>query len=186
MAELHQIDGWDAAWWAKAEPIYDHAFPKEGRKPERVIRSLLERGVGSLYVLTEEGEPVAMAIAGIVRKHERRALVIDYLAVAARRREEGYGRELIGRLKQQVGQEQPLDMLVIEVEAEDTPDNRGRIRFWQRCGFQLTSYVHTYIWVPEPYRAMVLPLRQGAGVPLDGETLFSYITDFHQRAYRGR
>jgi hypothetical protein len=75
--------------------------------------------------------------------------------------------------------------MLIEIEAEETPGNCSRLRFWQRCGFLATDYVHRYIWVPEPYRAMVLPLRADADVSDDGEDLFRRITAFHKQAYRG-
>jgi hypothetical protein len=46
--------------------------------------------------------------------------------------------------------------------------------------------VHNYIWVPEPYLAMALPLYETDSIPEDGKTLFRYITKFHEKAYRRR
>lgn len=78
----------------------------------------------------------------------------------------------------------PLRGIIVEVEAEETPENLGRIRFWEACGFRLTDYVHPYIWVPEPYRAMALSFPYREPLPLDGRELFAGIIRFHERAYR--
>ncbi|WP_244163249.1 GNAT family N-acetyltransferase [Paenibacillus pectinilyticus] len=73
--------------------------------------------------------------------------------------------------------------IVIEVEAEQTKENADRIHFWEKAGFHLTAYVHTYIWVPETYQAMFLSFDDTQ--ENDGRKLFTYIMDYHEKAYRG-
>lgn len=176
---------WDEDIWQRAEPIYDSAFPREGRKPERLIRSMLERGIGKLHLGEDGRGTVAMALTGATDGGE--ALIIDYLAVRADLRGQGIGRRFLALIRRWAEHESNVDGIIIEVESDATPENLARIAFWESCGFLATDYVHQYIWVPEPYRAMVLRFRDGRGsLPLDGELLFRHINAFHAKAYRRR
>jgi GNAT superfamily N-acetyltransferase len=183
MLTFRTIDHWDEGVWKLAEPVYTAAFPPSTSKKPGLIRSMLERRICYLHVAQLGGETVAMAISAIDRKY--RALIIDYLAVAESARRQGVGREFLECIARWAADEQRLDGIIIEVEAEPAEQNLQRIRFWERCGFTLTDYVHTYIWVPEPYRAMYRKLSPDAKLPADGKALFRAITDFHQKAYRG-
>jgi GNAT superfamily N-acetyltransferase len=178
---LHQ---WDEAWWHKAAPLYLQAFPT-GSKSEGIIRSMFTRGIAYLHLGVKDNEPVAVAITGTAKDDDGKVLIIDYLAVRADLRSQGIGEHFLERIRKWAEEEVRVKGVVIEVESEDTPINRRRKKFWEKCGFTLTSYIHTYIWVPEPYQAMVLPLS-GSELPEDGESLFRYINRFHQEAYRSR
>jgi hypothetical protein len=63
----------------------------------------------------------------------------------------------------------------------ESPLFRG---IWQSCGFLLTEYVHHYVWVPETYRAIYLPLIADSR-KTTGEELFVYINTFHRLSFRG-
>lgn len=180
---LHTAAEWKEALWRKAEPIYVQSFPEHGRKPEAVVRRMFERRMCRLFTLEEDHGTVAMALAG--RDEPTGMLVIDYLAVSREARGRGAGLRFMERLKAWAEAEGCRGILV-EVEAEPTEENLGRIRFWERCGLHLTDYVHTYIWVPEPYRAMYLYFSPEGPEETDGQVLFEAITRFHERAYRGR
>lgn len=177
-------DIWDEAMWRDAWPVYDRAFPAEGRKSETIIRRMFERGMCRLHLLREEGAAVAMALTGF--DEQGRVLLIDYLAVDLPIRGRGYGRRLLELIRDRTVAERSCRGILVEVEAAPTPENWRRIRFWERCGFRLTDYVHRYIWVPERYRAMALDLDPESPLPTDGRELFRFITRFHERAYRGR
>jgi GNAT superfamily N-acetyltransferase len=205
---IHTMENsWDEALWRQAEPIYDRAFPRQGRKTERNLRHVVRQGIGRVHVAfagsapaasaeggpvaTAGGEPaamiggetVAMAVTGTLEGGK--GLLIDYLAVSEERRGQGIGKAFVDAFKQRAVELWGCEYMLIEIEAEETPENCSRLRFWQRCGFRATDYVHRYIWVPELYRAMVLPLRADADVSDDGEDLFRRITAFHKQAYRG-
>ena len=180
--DIRMTESWDARLWQLAKPVYERAFPAEGRKTEAIIRRMLERGIGQLHVAVRDGQAQAMALTG--RSPDGKAMLIDYLAVREELRGRGIGRHFVAALRHRAERDEGRSGIIIEVEAESTPDNLGRVRFWQSCGFRLTEYVHHYRWVPEPYRAMVLPFRDDAGLPIDGEGLFRYINEFHARAYR--
>ncbi|KIL39948.1 hypothetical protein SD70_16790 [Gordoniibacillus kamchatkensis] len=183
MLTMRTVNHWDEELWRLAEPIYTAAFPPAASKKPGLIRNMLERRICFLHVALRDGRPVAMAVTAKDKRYN--ALVIDYLAVAASVRRQGVGRDFVEHIASWAAGEQLLGGIIIEVEADANEANAERIRFWQRCGFTPTDYVHTYIWVPEPYRAMYRKLAPDAELPADGKALFRAVTDFHQKAYRG-
>lgn len=173
---------WEPSLWRQAEPIYDEAFPREGRKSDAIVKRMLEKGIAQLHIASVDGETVGMALTGVDRN--ARALLIDYIAIKADRRDRGYGRELLDYLRDWAERTASCRGFIIEAESGEEETHRRRIQFWQRYGFRLTPYVHQYIWVPEPYQAMYMSFHADDPLPDDGKTLFKYITNFHERAYR--
>ncbi|TBL80311.1 GNAT family N-acetyltransferase [Paenibacillus thalictri] len=180
--EYRITDKWDDELWAAAERIYEEAFPLDGKKSRDIIRRMFERNMCELHTMTQGPEVVGMALTGSDR--QAGALLIDYLAVRQHLRGNGYGRLLLDRIKQWAHSVTGCKGIIVEVEADPTEENEQRIRFWETCGFRITGYVHQYIWVPEPYRAMYLNFDETDPLPEDGETLFGSITRFHEKAYR--
>ncbi|WP_178019031.1 GNAT family N-acetyltransferase [uncultured Paenibacillus sp.] len=179
------ITKWDKAWWDQLGPIYREAF-QHGAKPDKVLRSMLERGVASLHAGLQEGEAMAMAVTGISGEQGRKRLILDYMAVRQDQRGRGLGHLFFSHIRDYAVQDYQAEAIVIEAEAEDTETNRERLRFWIDCGFIVTPYVHQYIWVPEPYRALYLPLNERFALSDDGQSLFRDITSFHHRSFRGQ
>lgn len=178
--EFQTTAEWNEKRWRQAEPIYNEAFPEHGRKTEGVIRRMFAKRMCELHTGSVGGEVVAMALTGF--DSGLNARLIDYIAVQREARGHGGGRALIDYIGARAA-EAGCKGIVVEVEADPTEENSRRIRFWVRCGFRLTGYVHHYIWVPEPYRAMFLSFRDDDPLPADGETLFGAITRFHRKAY---
>jgi len=175
-------DHLDFPQWPEALRLYEQTFPKTGRKPDRIIRSMFAKRICEIHIVTVNGEVAAMAITGIVRKAN--VLLIDYVAVKTELRGQGIGYSFIDAIKDWAKTEMNLSGVIVEVEAEPTQENERRIRFWRRCGFVLTDYVHQYIWVPEPYRAMYAAFDSEPDFPADGETLFRHISAFHRKSFR--
>jgi GNAT superfamily N-acetyltransferase len=173
---------WDEALWRKAELVYNEAFPEHGRKKPSIIRRMFERGLCTLHTWTEGNDVAAMALTAI----NAGVLIIDYIAVRRDKRGQGWGRACIQDIRDWAQNTAHCHGIVIEVEAEPTQENAERIQFWQQVGFRLTDYVHPYIWVPETYRAMYMNLDAKAPLNDDGRVLFKYITDYHEKAYRGK
>lgn len=176
---------WDESLWQKIQPIYEEAFP-HGAKPKRILKTMLEQQNSFIHALLDQDQVVAMAITGLVGSASDYKLIVDYMAVHQAWRDQGIGMSFLDQIKNWAIAEHSVIAIVIEVEAEDTPLNRSRLSFWEKCGFVATAYVHQYIWVPEPYRAMVLPLKSDFAVQDNGESLFRYIISFHEKAYRKR
>lgn len=167
--------------WDQAMGLYHQAF-SHGRKPDAVIRSMFDKRMSFLHLETAGPDVNAMAITGLIPKAD--LLLIDYLAVRKDMRGRGTGQRFVGDILSWARDERKLSGVILEAEAENIPENEARIRFWERCGFVLTEYVHQYVWVPEPYRAMYCSFGPSFRVSDQGESLFDYIGDFHKNAFR--
>jgi len=176
-------DNWDKEIWAIANEIYVEAFPEHGRKSEAIIRRMFERHLCSLHAWRLQCKAVAMALTSYDERSQ--ALILDYLAVKQTVRDRGIGRKCVEQLREWAETTYPGCLgILIEVEADDSSRNEERIRFWEKTGFRLTDYVHSYIWVPETYRAMKLSFDPEHPLSDDGKQLFKAITRYHERAYR--
>jgi GNAT superfamily N-acetyltransferase len=176
------FDQWNDELWQKVLPIYEHAFAGKGAKPEKIIINMFRKHICYLHVGLFGDDVVAMALTGGLK--EIRALLIDYLAVAENFQNQGLGREMVDHIKEWCLAEGKFESIVLETEAEDTPENLARIHFWGKCGFTLTDYIHLYIWVPETYRAMFVKLVPNTDLPENGEDLFRYIGEFHKTSFQ--
>jgi GNAT superfamily N-acetyltransferase len=181
--EFQTIDHWDEKIWKKVSPVYFQAFAKKGAKPEKIIQNMFRKQICLLHMALKSEEVVAMALTGKLK--DPNALLIDYLAVSEDVRGKGIGQKLLEYIKKWAITDGDVDSLLIEVESDATPANLARIHFWIKSGFTLTSYIHHYIWVPEPYRAMYLKVQPGLTLPESGEELFKYISRFHKESYQG-
>ena len=146
---------------------------------------MLANGMGTLHAaVNEQQETVGMSLTGLSGDRKRQRLILDYMSIRSEYRQQGLGKELLRLLRDWAISKYHIEAIVIEVEAEDTEVNIERLSFWLSCGFVPTSYIHQYIWVPEPYRAMVLPLSPSYQIQGDGQGLFRDIISLHERAYR--
>ncbi|MDP4098158.1 GNAT family N-acetyltransferase [Paenibacillus sp. P96] len=181
--KLITLDRLDEKWWPEARLIYHQSF-EHGRKPDRIIKQMFDRKLSLLHVVVDKSAVAAMAITG--KAENGKALIIDYLAVKEEYRGQGLGEWLVKALASWASSELQLEELIIEVESEQLPENDLRKRFWQKCGFRMTDYVHTYKWIPETYQAMYFPLTQASSqaVTEDGRALFKQITAFHHQSFR--
>lgn len=181
--EFMTVDHWDKGLWAKASPIYQQAFGERGAKSPAIIEKMFAKELCQLHLALEGNEAVAMALTGLVGNA---ALLIDYLAVRNDRCNQGIGLAMMDYITRWAVEHARVESMIIEVESPQTNEDLDRIRFWRKCGFRLTDYVHHYIWVPEPYQAMYRKLTRSSQVPEDGKKLFAYITEFHRASYRDR
>ncbi|RSK27540.1 GNAT family N-acetyltransferase [Bacillus sp. HMF5848] len=175
------LDQWDEETWKLVAPLYEEAFGTSSAKPKHVIQHMLSTNLGYLHVLYEHEKAIAMAITGIVNNGH--LLIIDYLTVLSSYRSQGKGRKVFELIKVWGQTKKSVSNIIIEVEAEPTPSNLARIRFWEKCGFILTEYIHSYKWVPETYQAMFLEIRKDSSFPKKGEDLFKFITLFHKASF---
>lgn len=174
---------WNESWWNEAERIYEQAFPLDGKKSREIIRRMFDKRMCQLHAIAQDSQMLGMALTGI--DQQAGAVIIDYLAIHKDYRGKGYGRLMLDHIKSWARTITNCKGIIVEVEAEQTEENRLRVLFWERNGFLLTEYVHAYIWVPEPYQAMYFNLGENDSLPDDGKQLFRSITKFHEKAYRG-
>jgi len=172
---------WDDELWQNVSTLYLKAFGDKGAKPVRIIKNMFAQKIAELHVgYNNDSEVVAMSLTGKIVPEQ--VLIIDYLVVSEKEQGHGLGKYFVDYLRKKAVAE-GYQKLIIEAESEETLDNRRRISFWKSCGFLLTEYVHHYIWVPETYRAMYLPLIADSK-KITGEELFSYINTFHRLSFR--
>jgi len=181
IVKIRTVCTWDDELWQNASPLYLEAFGDKGAKPVKIIKNMFAQGIAELHVGYNKSIPVVMSLTGKLVSDQ--VLIIDYLAVSEKERGHGLGKHFVDYLRQKAAAE-GYQKLIIEAESGETLDNRRRINFWQSCGFLLTEYVHHYIWVPETYRAMYLPLIADSR-KRTGEELFVYINTFHRLSFRG-
>ncbi|MGV3466336.1 MAG: GNAT family N-acetyltransferase [Heyndrickxia sp.] len=179
--EFQTVETWDELLWNDAEKIYEDAFPAHSRKKRTIIQKMFEQKMCFLHIAYNENEMVAMALSGKVDNPE--ILILDYIAVKKNYQHHGIGRKFVEYIKNWSKKYEKFSIIVVEVEADEGPINEKRIEFWTKCDFRLTDYVHSYIWVPEKYKAMYYTLI--SSIPPEGQELFSYITEFHKKGYRG-
>ncbi|WP_179218748.1 N-acetyltransferase [Saccharibacillus sp. O23] len=184
--ELHTVSEWSESLWARICPVYEASFPEHIRKPERIVRNMMTKMDAFLHEGTLDAATCSMALTGL--SADSRLLIIDYLAVLPAFRGRGAGRETVRAIADWAVRTYGVQGLLIEAEADDSEIGRGRTRFWQSCGFEATEYVHSYIWVPEKYRAMLLDLQPESTpadrkLPRDGRRLFDDIEAFHKASF---
>lgn len=158
------------------------AFGK-GAKPEKIIRNMFQKQMCFFHIAQDESDVYAIALSG--KLQGTKMLLIDYLAVREKHRNQGIGSMMMDYIKSWSLTNRKFESIVIEVEAENTTENLARIQFWKKCGFTLTEYNHHYRVVPEPYQAMFLKLVPEAVMPEHGEEFFRWIERFHQKCFRG-
>lgn len=179
---FHTYDHLNTSDWKPALNLYHQAFPKPGRKPDPIIMGMFTKKLSFLHTISNGGDISAMAVTGLIP--EPGLLLIDYLTVRDQLRGQGIGRQLVREITAWAKDEKKLSGIILEAEAEPAPDNAKRIQFWESCGFILTEYVHSYIWVPETYQAMYLPFSSELSLEDRGQSLFKHIESYHKKAYQ--
>ena len=126
----------DDAWWS----IYHESFPSSEREPHEVILRSVEKGIGRAIRAREDGQVVGLATIHLLRDPE--AVFLVYLAVEARRRGCGVGRQLfeeasaIGAAARRAssGTVWEVDIPSRGESPAEVLRRERRIRFFERCG----------------------------------------------------
>ena len=184
--ELRTSSVWSDALWTRVNPVYEASFPEHIRKPERIVRNMMSKMDVFLHEGILHGTTCSMALTGL--SGDSRLLIVDYLAASPALRHHGIGRQTIRAIADWAKDTYEVEGLLIEAEADDSETGRSRMHFWEGCGFEATEYVHSYIWIPEKYRAMLLDLQSPSTandkrLARDGEQLFTYIEAFHKASF---
>ena len=174
--EFKTVEQWDEEVWGKWREVYYEAFGETKAKPEKIILNMFRKQMCFFHIVQNKSEVQAIALSG--KLQGTRMLLIDYLAVREKDRNQGIGRMMMEYMKTWSTSTRKFESIVIEVEAEKTSKNLARIRFWEKCGFTLTEYIHHYRVVPEPYQAMFIKLVSEAYCRRKGKRCLPSLSDF--------
>ena len=177
------VDHWEEELWQKWQIVYDEAFDHKKAKSKKIIQNMFQKQTCYFHIAMDGSEVCAIALSG--KLPGTSLLLIDYFAVRGTKRNQGIGKLMLEYLEGWAIESGQFDCMVIEVEAEQTEENLARIQFWKKCGFTLTSYIHHYKVVPEPYQALYRKLCPEAAIPDKEETFFRYIGKFHRKSFQG-
>ena len=130
---------WDAI---RMRLLYRSAFPKCERKPYSMILSMAELGKTDLWCFKDEG-----GFAGLCATiNGPDTVLIDYLAVAKRRRGKGVGSKMLDMLLMHYADRGVF--LEIEIPDEKAKNNQERLRrkdFYLRAGLKpMNTYVKLF------------------------------------------
>ena len=122
--------------------LYREAFPISERKPFSIIRSMEKKGKTDLWYFEDDG-----GFAGLCATiNGTDAILVDYLAVAKKRRGTGLGSEMLKLLLEHYREYGVF--LEIEIPDESAPNNSERIRrrdFYLRAGLEpMGTYVKLF------------------------------------------
>ncbi len=117
-----------------------HDFPPNELKPLPLLLTLMQQGINSIWLATAEDAFVGYAV--LAAGPNPRVLLLDYLAVDAARRDQGWGSLILQTLQRQWRD----CTLLIESEHPSGEHNRAeyqkrsrRIAFYRRAGAQLSG-----------------------------------------------
>lgn len=178
--KIKTISTWNNETWDEISPLYMEAFGDKGAKPVKIIKNMLNQKIAELHLAYNDKEAIGIALTGKLTSH--RVMIIDYLAITKKGRGHGLGKQFVNYLREKAVAE-GYYKLIVETEAAETEENKIRIDFWSSCGFLITEYIHHYIWVPETYCAMYIPLIADSK-KVTGEELFVYFNTFHRLSFR--
>lgn len=118
--------------WLRLRKLYFSAFPADERKPFGIIRRMFREGKADVWCILSGGDFVGLAT--IVNGDD--LILIDYFAIAKKRRGQGLGRasmECLLELYRDKG-------VFLEIESPDRPgldqpQRKKRKEFYCGCGF---------------------------------------------------
>ena len=113
--------------------LYREAFPRCERKPFAIIKAMSEKGKTDLWYF--EDEVRFMGLCATINGPDK--VLIDYLAVAKRRRGTGVGTQMLKALIEHYKDYGVfLEIEMLNPEAKNNPQRIRRREFYLRCGLQ--------------------------------------------------
>ena len=118
--------------WIEIGALYREAFPRNERKPLRIIRKNQKLGKGDVWYFREDGKFVGIATSV---KAATGPVLIDYFAVVGSGRSKGYGGQMLETIMEHYRDRGILGEIEISDENSDNNDQRKRRKqFYLRHG----------------------------------------------------
>ena len=122
--------------------LYREAFPRYERKPFGIIKAMAKKGKTDLWYFEDEG-----GFAGLAATiNGPDAILIDYLAVARKRRGTGVGTRMLGTLLEHYKDYGVfLEIEELDENAENSTERVRRREFYLRQGFEpMNTFVNLF------------------------------------------
>lgn len=123
-------------------PEYKKLFPKEERKPYKLIKKSFENNITDIIEIIESDEIVGFFIINALRNNQY--AILDFFAILPQYQSKGYGSKAINLLKEE---NKDLGGIIIEIEkcglgrnVEENSLREKRARFYERLGFQKMGF----------------------------------------------
>lgn len=119
------------AHWYKIYRLYQSAFPASEKKPFSMIRSMQKKGKSDVWYCTEDGKFAGLVIT--INGPDK--ILLDYLAVAKKRRGQGIGSQMLKKMREQYdGKGVFLEIEIVDETAENYEERRRRKQFYLKNG----------------------------------------------------
>jgi len=117
--------------WVHIYRLYQSAFPANEKKPFSMIRSMQKKGRSDVWYCERNGKFAGLVIT--INGPEQ--ILLDYLAVAKKRRGQGVGSEILQIMrKQYAGKGVFLEIEIVDENADNFEERRRRKQFYLSNG----------------------------------------------------
>ncbi len=113
--------------WINIYRLYQEAFPTSEKKPFSMIRSMRKKGKSDIWYCEEDGRFAGLVIT--INGQDK--VLLDYLAVAKRRRGQGAGSKILQKMREQyAGKGVFLEIEVVTESADNFEERKRRKQFY--------------------------------------------------------
>ncbi len=117
--------------WINIYRLYQEAFPTSEKKPFSMIRSMRKKGKSDIWYCEEDGRFAGLVIT--INGPDK--VLLDYLAVAKRRRGQGAGSKILQKMREQyAGKGVFLEIEVVTESADNFEERKRRKQFYLSNG----------------------------------------------------
>ena len=117
--------------WLRIYHLYQSAFPANEKKPFSMIRSMQKKGKSDVWYCKINGKFAGLVIT--INGPEQ--ILLDYLAVAKKRRGQGVGSEILQAMRKQYGGKGVfLEIEIVEESADNFEERKRRKQFYLSNG----------------------------------------------------
>ena len=136
MIELKDIFVEGKAYEQQVFDLYEEAFPVVEKKPQQMLRKLVDSGRMEILAVTEGEEFIGL----VMNLMYERAAILDYFAITPSKRGGGYGGQVIRRLLNQFeGKKYIFEIEMQDPAAENALERSRRKQFYLRNGLRETG-----------------------------------------------
>ena len=117
--------------WIKIYRLYQNAFPASEKKPFSMIISMWRKGKSDVWYCEKDGQFAGLAIT--INGPDK--ILLDYLAVAPKRRGHGIGTEILQAMRQLYeGKGLFLEIEIVSESADNFEERKRRKQFYLNNG----------------------------------------------------